>query len=222
MYWRILKKKGLIRTADRELQKRFLAAMTVNSPNHGFSGEVDRLLRACLRGCPQTGNIKVHYVKAGVLRLRALLTKAEDRQGLVAKVHDQWLDEASVLDKMPFIKGQSEDRIIAHVVQTIFQDILVQIPDEKWVRSGDPRPGSYHREESLARAQQSLMDYNALLDCCELRLGSNGGIQLHLLDRVSNLHPLCIQVHQSIRCSHLKKELLGKDGKVSGHLSKLV
>ncbi|KAI8678820.1 hypothetical protein NCS55_00604500 [Fusarium keratoplasticum] len=104
-YWDTLASYGLVRTAKSGQRGHFRSATTVTIPRDQFARQMERMLRACLRACPQTSSSKLEFVQAGCLSLRAFF---QEKDGGLVRVHERWLHRATVMGGFAFLEDVSE------------------------------------------------------------------------------------------------------------------
>ncbi|KAL6356080.1 hypothetical protein LRP88_09668 [Fusarium phalaenopsidis] len=131
-YWDTLASYGLVRTAKSGQRGRFRSAATVTIPRDQFARQIERMLRACLRACPQTSSSKLEFVQAGCLSLRAFF---QEKDGGLVRVHERWLHRATVMGVFAFLEDVSETYTSVHA----YKDSTIAVTWEVLKSSmGDP------------------------------------------------------------------------------------
>ncbi|KAM5351268.1 hypothetical protein ACJ41O_003991 [Fusarium nematophilum] len=151
-YWSILDTHSMVRTAHDEETRRFLASEHSSlNPGDAFHQQLDRAVRACLRACPQTDTLDIHFVKAGQLSLRAVYVEAE---GLV-KIHDGWLSRQDAAQELGLSDGVLKEDVLFHVSRWLVGCVFSQIPADRF-DGDDIQAKSRHKKQELNMASQRL------------------------------------------------------------------
>ncbi|KAH6633897.1 hypothetical protein B0J18DRAFT_452760 [Chaetomium sp. MPI-SDFR-AT-0129] len=207
-YWAILRRHGLVRTAEEEEHRRFTTAPPVAATEleSAFAQSVHRLLRACLRACPKTSGITIQFVQAGRLHLQLLYSEPE----ALFRVHERWLSKDSAIEAMGLPADWLLEDVAVHTVKRLFADALEQLPCGVFEDDGS-RTAEWGRKLEVSRADQRLLTY--------LRMGEpeiNSGTQYmqfaltwetkHLANESELLFE--VQCHSASRCPHRRENLL--------------
>lgn len=213
-YWAIFKWHGLLRTAEEEEQDRFEAAPFVSTITSSFGKSVDHLLRACLRGCPQTYGKELDFVRAGPLDLELLYLRTSQR----LLVHERWLSLDLAVAQLGFSDNVSEQDIVFHSVRTLFADALGQFPLTSFSNLGDKaRTPEWHRRSALNRAEQRLVDYLRMGELVITPVPYIKGLHVkwQLDSQRSQALRVQIQCHSASFCSDKRKTMLtANDGQL--------
>jgi hypothetical protein len=212
-YWDILRRHGLVRTAEEEEQRRFTTA-PLTPPDRrtasGFATSVYRLLRACIRACPQTNGMEISFVQAGQLHLHLFFSKAE---GLF-RIHERWLCLDDARKELNLPDDLVEPDVVFHTVKLLFANALGQLSREAFFEAGNARTPEWRKESEIIGAEQRLLDHQRVGELTvQSMIGRPGfcvravGSRLKVDDEVE------IQCHRVSRCAHLRDTLLiAEDG----------
>lgn len=211
-YWDTLASYGLIHTAKSGQRGRFRSAATVTIPGDQFAQQMERMLRACLRACPQTSSSKLEFVKAGCLSLRAFFQEKDS--GLV-KVHERWLHRATVMGGFAFMEDVSETYTSLHACKLLFRDIVEQLGDGSFANH-DAQASVGQKEQQLVLAEQRLTEYahhHSTLALKTIDRESAIVVTWEVLKSSMGDHSFEVALHDASTCSSLKDKLLAKDSK---------
>ncbi|KAJ0120105.1 hypothetical protein J7T55_000958 [Diaporthe amygdali] len=153
-YWTLLRSHGLLWTAEEEEQRRFRAAPYVPVPETTFATSVSRLLRACIRACPQTTEMAMSFVQAGQLHLQ--LSFSEDEQ--LFRIHERWLRMDTAINELALDDDLEEINIVWYTVKSLFSDALEQLPRQWFVAEDKVKTSEWQRKLEILRAEQRLED----------------------------------------------------------------
>ena len=219
MYWTILRRHNLIRTAEEEEQQRFMAAPLITDTDAGstFATSVRHLLRACGYACPKTKGMAFHFVQAGQLDLQLFYSEEQFR------VHDRWLSTHSAVHELGLPDNLPEADVVFHAVKRLFSDALEQLPVDVFVVEGnDVRTTGWRRKLEISLSEQRLLSYLRLVGSSVRVTPDPVGLLVARgwwpdarcgLDTVVE-----IQCHKASRCARLRSRLLtAEDG--AYHLS---
>jgi hypothetical protein len=205
-YWAILRRHSLAHTAEEEELRRFMAAPDITVGDSPFARSVRRLLRACLRACPQTNEMTIRFVQAGQLHLQVFFF--EDAQ--VLRVHERWPTAHGAVDELG-LPGDLVDADIAfHIVKRLFADALEQLPLHMFLEPDSSRIAEWRRKSEISLAEQRLLGYRRIGDlnievipgCPDLRLN------WAMAPDSPNDMVVEIQYHKASRCCYLQDSLL--------------
>lgn len=218
--WNILEKKKLVRNAEDEALWRFEHADEEPGPYPSFETSVARLLRACIRACPQAIDAEIEFIKAGQLHLDVVIS--EDQRLL--RIHKRWLSFEDAIVELGLFSKIAEDKVLILAVKNLFADVLEQLPRKAFQQEDDPRSSESHMKREINRAEERLVSYQEM----EVRVKHNShdgrpGLCVEWpvnARRQDNNIMIEVQCHRTSRCSDIRDELLiAKDGKCS-HWSK--
>jgi hypothetical protein len=212
-YGDILRRHGLVPTAEEEEHRRFEAAPRhVAIPDTDFAVGVWRLLRACMRACPATNGLSIRLAEAGQLPLRVFFSEDDG----VFVIHERWLHRESAVEELGLPDAVKAIDIVFHTVKQLFRMALKQMPD-------DAAAAERRRESEIRCAEQRLLDYwrlaawfmDAYANSKLTILGENSehSGRLHVLARSPSFGDpeLELQCHLGSRCSHLHESILIAD-----------
>ncbi|KAM5369264.1 hypothetical protein ACJZ2D_009085 [Fusarium nematophilum] len=208
-YWSILDTHSMVRTAHDEETRRFLASEHSSlNPGDAFHQQLDRAVRACLRACPQTDTLDIHFVKAGQLSLRAVYVEAE---GLV-KIHDGWLSRQDAAQELGLSDGVLKEDVLFHVSRWLVGCVFSQIPADRF-DGDDIQAKSRHKKQELNMASQRLFRYSWEARGCQPAPYPNGASSLGFSSwsTFEEREHFEIQLHQASTCSRLRSCLLSQD-----------
>lgn len=236
--WNILEKKKLVRNAEEEALWRFKHADEVPGPYPSFGTSVSRLLRACMRACPQAVgvDVEIKFIQAGQLHLDVIIS--EDKQSL--HLHERWLSTEDAVVELGLSGKMAEDKVLVFAVRNLFADVLEQLPRKSFHQEDDPRSSESHMKREINRAEERLVSFQEM----EVRVNSkneNGRpglcVEWPVNARQQDDNAMIeVQCHRASQCTHLRDVLLiAEDGKcdpsrkaislvpiISGSLLKLV
>lgn len=216
-YWTILRRHNLLRTAEEEEQRRFMAAPVVTdiAAESSFATSVRHLLRACGNTCPQTKGMAFHFVQAGQLHLELSYSETEK----LFRVHDRWLSVRSAVEELGLPDNLPEADVVFHTVKRFFSDALEQLPVDVFhvADTNYTRTAEWQRRLEISLSEQRLLSYLRLVGISVPAEAEDDGLSVHwgcwpeasrsLGDKVE------IQCHKASRCAHLRDELLtAEDG----------
>jgi hypothetical protein len=212
-FWNSLREYGLIRTAEEEECRRFTAAPPVAATGTAFAKSVRRLLRACMRACPQTKDMDISFVQAGQLHLQ-LFFSADER---LIRVHGRWLSVDGANMEMGLADDLVEVDILYHTVKRLFADTLEQLPRESFVDEEDhARTAEWRRKLEISRAEQRLMSHLRIGDPdITVQDQDEPGLCATWVEdpRWNHNTTVEIQCHRASRCSYLRDSpLIAEDG----------
>lgn len=153
--WEILVQYGLVHTAEEEGRQRYENAPTTQVPNTSFATSMHRLLRACLRACPQTSTMSVEFVDAGEIYLDIFVSKAE----LLTRIHQRWLRMDFAIAELGLVGDVSEAETVALTVKRLFGDVLNHLPREAFRQPDNSRLPESLLKQEYHRAEQRLAKY---------------------------------------------------------------
>ncbi|KAK7696965.1 hypothetical protein SLS64_014021 [Diaporthe eres] len=156
--WDILVQYGLVHTAKEEGQKRYEAARAVSVPKTSFAISVNRLLRACLRACPQTSTMKVEFVDAGQIHLDLHVSMTEP----LIRLHKRWLSMDAAVTELGLVGDMTESETVAYTVKRLFADVLEHLPREVFLQQDNARLPDSHMKRESHRAEQRLVKYQRM------------------------------------------------------------
>ncbi|KXX81537.1 hypothetical protein MMYC01_202498 [Madurella mycetomatis] len=202
MYWAILRRYKLIRTAEEEERRRFTAAPLVTVSKSTFATSVYRLFRACLRACPTTKDMAINFVQAGQLRLQLFFSEAER----LFLVHDRWLSVDGAIMELGLPDGLMEADIIFHTVKRLFADALEQLPSDVFPEDNS-KMADGGRELEIKRAEQRLLSHLLLNSSTVHTILSRPALSLNWVV-TSPQQNFEVQCHKASRCAYLWDSLL--------------
>lgn len=211
--WDILVKYSLVRTAEEEGKQRYEDSRALTVPRTSFAMSVNRLLRACLRACPQTSTMKVEFVDAGQTHLDLYVSKTEP----LIRIHKRWLSMAAAIVELGLVGDTMETETVAHTVKRLFSDVLEHLPREVFLQQDNSRLPDSHMKREAHRAEQRLAKYQRMeVRIVETRheghtkLGLRWAVNARRQDDNAKIE---VQCHQVSRCAHLRDNLLlAEDG----------
>jgi hypothetical protein len=210
-YWSVLDKYKLIRTAEQEQRRRFLDAQVVAAPPTHFAQETSRLIRACLRSCPQTSDTSIQFVSAGLLSLQTSYV-ADER---LSKIHERWLENDQATQELGLPTDLTEANVLFHSTKRIFADILDQVPLEAFGQ-GEAHSNIWHKKRQLSHAEQRLLEYTQMKNGFLLKQSITSHTSLRLEwsgnSSLSDNTIVDIQLHQE-SCHALRSHLIARDGR---------
>ncbi|KAK7951684.1 uncharacterized protein PG986_007412 [Apiospora aurea] len=115
-YWDLLYSRGIVRTSEEEKRRRFLRQGEQPAPDTGFSKGVHWYLRACLKSCRQTSEIRF----LGVEGLGLHPTTLWESQGNVARVHKSWFIPGPAAHELGLSIATDSPMLFFHTVKHIF------------------------------------------------------------------------------------------------------
>lgn len=218
--WKILKMKGLVRNGIEEALWRFGSAEEVPQvPDTSFATSVIRLLRACIKACPQTTNMDIKFMRAGQLHLDLAISNHTP----LLRIHERWLSIEDAKTELGLFGNVAEDKVVAITVKHLFAKTLHQLPQDVFQQEGSPRSPDWHENQEKSRA--------------ELRLANSQQMQVRIVDGTEpGLPGLCVewavnaqeqddnswievQCHLASKCSHFREKLLiASDGMCASEL----
>ncbi|KAH7133706.1 hypothetical protein EDB81DRAFT_805007 [Dactylonectria macrodidyma] len=211
-YWEVLQKFGLVRTADQEQRRRFLSAEIAIVPQQSYAEEVVRLLRASLRGCAQTSETTVQFVRAGQLSLHTFYVEAEK----LFKIHEKWLSREASIQELGLPQHLVEADVLFHVIKRLFSEVLDEVPDDRFDYD-ENHSNIWHKKRVLSCTEQRLLDYRGINN----RLALTAGGTTQTTSRMTlqwdgdlswgDDSLVTVQLHAELTCSHLRDLLLAKD-----------
>lgn len=213
--WGLLALHGLVNTIEQEAQRRYIDAQTVTVPDTSFATSVNRLVRACLRACPQTTSMKVNFVNVSQIHLDIYVQHAPETEQLV-KFHKRWLFMDAAIAELG-IGDVSEAEAVVYTVSTLFSDVLNRVPREVFLQQDSSRLPESHMKLECRRAQQRLVKYQQV----EIRIvnkedGGSPGLRLEWAvnaPRQDDESMIEIYLHRVSTCSDLREKLyITKDG----------
>ncbi|KAF7562022.1 hypothetical protein G7046_g2127 [Stylonectria norvegica] len=211
--WSLLERDKGIRTAEQEQKCRFLAAESISVPDSPFATEIDRLIRACMQGCPQMAEMTVQFIKAGQLCLHTYFLEEEE----VFEVHERWLNYTEVTEELGLRSDLDELDVLFHGVKRLFGDMLQQISTDNFDGDDHDHPALWYKRRAQSSAEQRLLEYIRLKKLCLLGnpecsafSSSSLGLSYGRLDDANmpqDDSELQIQLHHVSSCWHLKRLL---------------
>ena len=212
MYWTLLRKQNLVRTAEDEEQRRFTAAPPTDVPQTTFAASVYRLIRACVRACPQTNGMAITFVKAGTLHLHLFFSEAER----LFRIHERWLTPDGALTELGLPEDLTEADMIFHAVKRLFAEALEQLPRSAFLEEGDGREAEWRRKLEISLAEQRLLNYFRTwgeVNTDLFRTVPTWMVKWNAAAQM-NRQNVEVQCHRASRCSYLRDSLLiADDGK---------
>jgi hypothetical protein len=213
-YWDILRRHGLMHTAEEVEQRRFTTAPLTpvdRRTTSGFATLVYSLLRACMRACPQTNGMEISFVQAGQLHLHLFFSKAE---GLF-RIHERWLCLDGARKELNLPDDLIEPDVVFHTVKLLFANALGQLPREAFFDEGNARTPEWRKKLEIIGAEQRLLNHQRIgkltLDLMVGRPGLSVGWTVDPRLKVGD--EVEIQCHRVSRCAHLRNSLLiAEDG----------
>lgn len=221
--WKTLEQYSLVHTAEKEAQRCYKAAPVVLVPDTTFATSMNRLLRACIRACPQTTAMQVEFVDAGQIHLDLFVSKTKP----LVRIHKRWLAIDAAIAELGLVGAVVEADTILVTVKRLFADILEHLPPEEFQQQDSLRlPDSLMKQERH-RAEQRLANYPKMeVRIVDKRHEGHHGPSLslkwtadpQLQDGASQIE---IQCHQVSSCSHLRDKLLiAADGMCTSKMMK--
>lgn len=137
-----------------------MAADVAETPPTSFATSITRLLRACLRACPQTNHKAIKFVKAGQLHLHIFYSEPE----ALFSIHERWLTSAGAIQELGLAEDLIESDILFHAVKGLFADALEQLPRDQFQDEDDSRTGEWRRKLEISRSEQRLLNYLRIRD----------------------------------------------------------
>ena len=208
-YWAVLNSFHLVRTADEEQKRRFQKAELCSTPPGPFASWCDHLLRACLRGCSYTQDVRAGFVNAGRLSLHTLYADTDD--GCHLLVHADWLDPDRCRQRLGLSAHVREHDVLFHAVRQLFSDAIDQIPGSHFATERDQSLGSLRKREKT-RAEQRVLEVLRLFRETQVSVQANQILIEHIF-RPSP--PRTIQLHRLSSCEELMQALTASDGKLN-------
>ncbi|UPK89522.1 hypothetical protein LCI18_000457 [Fusarium solani-melongenae] len=209
-YWDTLASYGLVHTAKSGQRGRFRSAATVTIPRDQFAQQMERMLRACLRACPQTGSSKLEFVQAGCLSSRAFF---QEKDGGLVRVHERWLDRATVMGGFAFLEDMSEVYTSLHACKLLFKDILDQLGDGAFA-DPDAQASVGQKEQQLVLAEERLREYthhHSTLTLKAIDKDSSIVVTWEALKSSMGDPSFEVALHDASTCLSLNNKLLAKD-----------
>lgn len=206
--WSILVHHDLVHTYEKEAQRCYKNAPAVPVPDTSFATSVNRLLRACIRACPQTSAMKVEFVNAGQVHLNYYVSKTKT----LIRIHKRWLEIDAAVTELGLVGDMVEAETVACAVKRLFADVLDILPRDLFYKQGIARLPESHMKQECHRAEQRLIKYQKM----EVRIVDEGHRGNHGLSVEWALNcqqqyedtEVEIQCHRVSCCSRLRDDLL--------------
>jgi hypothetical protein len=213
-YWDLLRRHGLVRTAEEEEQRRFTTAtptLVGLTTDPGFETSVCHLLRACMRACPQTNGMEIIFVEAGQLHLHLYFSKAER----LFRIHNRWLCLDGARKELNLPDDLIKPDVVFHTVKLLFANALGQLPREAFLDEGNEKTPEWRKKLEIIGAEQRLLNHQRIGGLTfDLVMGRPGWWVRWTVDsRLKVGDEVEIQCHRVSRCAHLRNSLLiAEDG----------
>ncbi|KAH7272871.1 hypothetical protein B0J15DRAFT_573707 [Fusarium solani] len=209
-YWDTLASYDLVRTAKGGQRGRFRSAATVTIPRDQFARQMERMLGACLRACPQTSSSKLEFLQAGCLSLRAFF---QEKDGRLVRVHERWLHRAAVMGGFAFLEDVSEVYTSLHACKLLFKGIVDQLGDGAFANP-DAQASVGQKEQQLVLAEERLTEYahhHSTLTLKTIDKDSTIVVTWEVLKSSIGDPSFEVALHDASTCLSLKDKLLAKD-----------
>lgn len=188
--------------------RRFIAAEMVQVPRTSFPMSMDRLLKACLRACPQTKAMTHAYVQAGPLQLNIAISKTEP----ILRIHERWLSMDTALTHLGLIGNVEEGELAADTAKRLFADVLEQLPPGSFLQEDSAMPSEENRKQETYRAERRLKKYQQMQVCVVDKSDDDRpGLCVEWPVDVGpqdNNARIEVQCHLASRCSSRRNDLL--------------
>jgi len=170
-----------------------------------------RLLRACVRACPQTNGMAIRFVQAGQLNLQLRFYAAEKE----LRVHERWLSRDGGVWELGLAEHLHDSDVMFHAAKRLFTAALEQLPLDLFEEDDNSRTARWRRQLEISRAEQRLLDHLRLGNPTVTSAAQGPGLSVHWNVDPSwdEMAAIQIQCHRASTCSHVRDTLLvAEDG----------